>query len=84
MALYTKEQLSYERSIGLQLSDAENEGYNSDSTVNYSRAGIFNWTNQEFESWLSTKHWDERVKNMHRGEFKGLIILSETGISYEM
>ena len=30
MALYTNEQLDYERSIGLELSDAENEAYNDE------------------------------------------------------
>jgi len=77
MGLYSKEQLDYERSIGLQMTDEENENfYNNDE------ANTFNWTNQQFEEFLNTKNWREDVKNNHRNEFKGKIIITDDSICY--
>jgi len=83
MALYTQGQLNYERSIGLEFTDAENECYNDDGSRDESKFDSNNWSKEEFENWLSAKSWSDRVKNMHRGEFKGFIRISDSGISYE-
>lgn len=84
MGLYSKEQLDYERSIGLQLSDAENEAYNNDGSRNESHFDSNFWTKEQFENYLSTKSWSEEIKNQHRKEFKGFISFSDYGtIFYE-
>ena len=79
MALYTKEQLKKERSIGLKLTDAENENYNADGTVNTEKDITYNWTNEDFENWLSTRKWDNETKNYHRSLFKGVITFDNLG-----
>lgn len=43
----------------------------------------YNWTNEQFENYLSTKKWDEETKNVHRKEFKGYIEFVNGTISYE-
>lgn len=82
MALYTPEQLDYERSNGLELTDSENEAYNSDGTINDDYYNWQTWTKEEFENWLSTKRWDQYIKNHHRSCFKGRISICQDGISY--
>jgi len=76
-ALYSPQQLAYERSIGLELSDeANNNFYKSDDTQN--------WTNEQFEAWLATKTWPEETKEKHRGLFEGQISFDGNGdFSYE-
>ena len=84
MALYTNEQLDYERSIGLELSDAENEAYNDDGSRDESHFETNQWSKEQFDEFLSSKSWSERVKNEHRAELKGFISFSNYGtISYE-
>ena len=79
MALYTKEELAYERSIGLSLSDYENENFYNPSPTEQ----VLNWTKDQFEDYLATKGWSEEIKNNHRYQFKGTIIFDNGTISYE-
>jgi hypothetical protein len=76
--LYTKEELAYERSIGLELSDKENEAYNNDGTRNEEHFDTKIWTNTQFENFLNSKSWSEDIKNGHRKEFKGTITITFT------
>lgn len=78
MALYTKEQLQQERSNGLILSDYDNETEFGELDGNY----FEEWSNEQFENYLSTKKWDESIKNVHRNEFKGRIKITSTSIHY--
>lgn len=77
MAFFTKEQLEIERSIGLQLTDYENE---NESFGHYGE--VYEWSKPEFENYLSTKAWTEPVKEHHREMFKGKIKIGECSISY--
>lgn len=74
-ALYSKEQLAYERSKGLVLSDYDNEHFYDDDR----EETLYNWTQEQFESWLSTKNWSDSNKDNHRKEFKGKIVFYEGG-----
>jgi hypothetical protein len=77
-ALYSKKQLAYERSIGLVLSDYDNENFYNDND----NSTTHNWTKDQFEEWLSSKSWLESVKQHHREQFKGSITIGAGGISY--
>lgn len=78
MALYSKEQLAYERSIGLEMSDYDNEHF-YDTNPN-----LQEWSKERFENWLATKQWSDAVKDEHRGMFKGYISFDGRGaFSYE-
>lgn len=78
MALYTKQELQKERSNGLILSDYDNETEFGELDGNY----FEEWTNEQFESYLLTKQWDDSIKNVHRKQFKGRIKITGTSISY--
>lgn len=79
-ALYNQKELEYNRSIGLELSDEENENFYRPNP----NAQGFNWTKEQFEAWLSTKQWSEESKNRHRSLFKGYIEFDGNGaFSYE-
>ena len=43
---------------------------------------MFQLSKEEFENWLSTKRWDQYIKNHHRSCFKGRISICQDGISY--
>lgn len=82
MALYTQDELDYERSIGLELTDSENQAYNSDGTIDDDYYNWQYWSKEQFEQWLSTKTWSQDIKDVHRSEFKGKISICQDGISY--
>jgi len=80
MSLYTKEQLNYERSRGLIMSDKENESwYDDDNDEINTKTNIETWSDKEFELWLNTKNWSEEIKNVHRQNFKGVIGFTSYG-----
>ena len=78
MPLYTKEQLAHERSLGLVLSDYDNEHFYDENSHSQQ------WSDEQFESWLATKDWADTVKDHHRGLFNGVISFDRNGaFSYE-
>lgn len=93
MALYTKEQLNYERSIGLQMTDAENDEsieINGDENLPNRYAGFLNkisseqWSNERHEKWLKNTLWPKWTQDEHRKKFKGIVYIDPFGtISYE-
>lgn len=76
-ALYSKQQLQRERSIGLQMSDRENENYFKPID-----GDTYHWSAQEFENWLATKQWSEESKNSHREQFEGVITFEDGSFWY--
>lgn len=76
-ALYTTEQLAHERSIGLELSDYDNENFYNPNSGN-----TYEWTTEQFEAYLSTREWSEENKAKHRGLFNGKITFDNGAISY--
>lgn len=77
-ALYTNEQLNAERSKGLELTDYENENFYAPSN-----SKTYNWSKEEFESYLSTREWAEHIKENHRNKFTGTITFEDGKISYD-
>lgn len=72
-ALYTKEQLAYERSIGLDLSDEANENF-------YAPGDTRRWYREEFEAFMASKpNWAETTKEEHRKLFTGTVCFYPNG-----
>jgi hypothetical protein len=74
MGYYTPEQLAHEQSLGLSWTKEDNERAREENEEK-----TLNWTNEQFEKWLSKKGWNEKVKNHHRSEFKGEITFDSDG-----
>jgi len=77
MAWYTQKELEQHRRTGLQLTNEQNENESFELQGN-----IQEWTNDEFENYLSTKTWDNNIKNSHRRAFNGKIVIADGRISY--
>ena len=91
MALYTQKQLNYERSIGLQMTNAENQeciklcnenlqGRYSDFLKGPRRE---EWSEETHEKWLKNTLWSTWVIEEERKKFKGFVYIDDFGrISY--
>ncbi len=76
-SLYNKEQLAYERSIGLELTDEQNENFYAPAS-----GQTCHWTKAQYEKYLATREWSDETKNKHRNLFKGTITFDNGAISY--
>lgn len=93
MALYTKEELNYERSIGLQMTDAENEEcieITGEENLPRRYSAFLNqirreeWTEERHEQWLEKRMCPKWIADDCRKKFKGFVYIDWLGnIGYE-
>lgn len=78
--LYNRKEFSYNRSMGLSISNKENRDF---FKPNDDDGYFMYWTNEQFEEWLTTKLWSEENKEIHRRQFAGAIRICNGTIEYD-
>lgn len=76
--LFTEAEFQEQRkNHGLVMTEEVNRG-----TPGYEGGIVYDLTMHQFEHWLETRKWSMEIKNRHRKEFKGKVLIVDELILY--
>lgn len=66
----------------IDLSEMEEKAEAWDNLISNNDNETLYWTKKQFENYLETKDWEDKIKDMHRTHFRGSVTFHEGLISY--